>query len=197
MIHFRCSSCGKNFQVKDEHAGRRTKCPKCGETIHVPAECQAPKTEAAVIKAAPPPAAPPAARVAKRSAPPDANASGDVTHSIRKAKKRRSRAGLLMALGAGAFLLVLISIATIDRRDAPGHKEMTTSEFEKVVKYRTGPEVIKAVGRPDNTQKRSDDGSECWNYDNVAIDPISGKKASVQLVFPRGSKKECDSVNWN
>lgn len=37
MIAFNCPGCGKSFQVKYEFAGRKTKCPKCGATLLVPA----------------------------------------------------------------------------------------------------------------------------------------------------------------
>ena len=36
MITFACPGCGKNFQVKAELAGRKTKCPKCGQALLVP-----------------------------------------------------------------------------------------------------------------------------------------------------------------
>ena len=36
MIHFRCNDCGTDFKVDDIHAGRRTQCPKCDQTIQVP-----------------------------------------------------------------------------------------------------------------------------------------------------------------
>lgn len=35
-IAFACE-CGKSFSVGDEHAGKRTKCPKCGAALTVPA----------------------------------------------------------------------------------------------------------------------------------------------------------------
>jgi DNA-directed RNA polymerase subunit RPC12/RpoP len=35
MIHFGCPTCGKSFQVKDKYAGKRTKCPKCGQAIQL------------------------------------------------------------------------------------------------------------------------------------------------------------------
>jgi DNA-directed RNA polymerase subunit RPC12/RpoP len=35
MIHFGCPTCGKIFQVKDKYAGKRTKCPKCGQAIQL------------------------------------------------------------------------------------------------------------------------------------------------------------------
>ena len=37
MINFACPACGKAFDVKEEFAGRRTKCRGCGESIQVPA----------------------------------------------------------------------------------------------------------------------------------------------------------------
>lgn len=63
MIHFACPSCGKDFQVKDEFAGRRTKCPKCGQAIEVPA------TKTVAIKQPGPPAVDPPPRPVGPSAP--------------------------------------------------------------------------------------------------------------------------------
>ncbi len=40
MITFSCHSCGQNFKVRDEDAGRRTKCTSCGKPIEVPAQAQ-------------------------------------------------------------------------------------------------------------------------------------------------------------
>ena len=34
-IEAKCS-CGKMFHTKDEHAGRRAKCPSCGEIVQIP-----------------------------------------------------------------------------------------------------------------------------------------------------------------
>ncbi len=36
MIHFFCANCGLKFQVKDEFAGRSTRCPTCQEPLVVP-----------------------------------------------------------------------------------------------------------------------------------------------------------------
>lgn len=36
MISFACTGCGKKLQVKEEFAGRKTKCPKCGAALSVP-----------------------------------------------------------------------------------------------------------------------------------------------------------------
>ncbi len=35
-IKFSCGSCGKRFAAKEEHAGKKSKCPKCGSGIEVP-----------------------------------------------------------------------------------------------------------------------------------------------------------------
>lgn len=63
-IFVRCPSCSAGFNVKDEYAGKRTKCPKCGgqmtiptmdiaDTVRMPYPPNAPKPA--------PPAAPPPA----------------------------------------------------------------------------------------------------------------------------------------
>ncbi len=36
MIKFRCQSCEKKIGVKDEFAGKRVKCPGCGEPVRIP-----------------------------------------------------------------------------------------------------------------------------------------------------------------
>lgn len=36
MIEFACMHCGKQFKVKDEAAGKKGKCPQCGNMVEVP-----------------------------------------------------------------------------------------------------------------------------------------------------------------
>ena len=36
MIKFACSSCDQRISVDDKHAGKRGKCPKCGQTLVIP-----------------------------------------------------------------------------------------------------------------------------------------------------------------
>lgn len=50
MIAFNCPGCGKSLSVKDECAGRKTKCPKCGAALvvpHPPAQATAPAVQPA------------------------------------------------------------------------------------------------------------------------------------------------------
>src|SRR5688572_15922554 len=37
MIRFNCHQCGRPFTVRDQDAGRRAKCKKCGADVTVPA----------------------------------------------------------------------------------------------------------------------------------------------------------------
>jgi len=37
VIDLSCSSCGQRLRVPIEHAGKRAKCPKCGEVLQIPA----------------------------------------------------------------------------------------------------------------------------------------------------------------
>jgi len=36
MIQIACPNCGKKYQVRDENAGKRTKCPACQTMIDIP-----------------------------------------------------------------------------------------------------------------------------------------------------------------
>jgi hypothetical protein len=36
MIEFDCSECGKHFKVRDDFAGKHTKCSQCGHALQVP-----------------------------------------------------------------------------------------------------------------------------------------------------------------
>ncbi len=45
-IEFECQ-CGKRLRVKDEHAGKKVKCPACGEPLVVPRSKQSARTETA------------------------------------------------------------------------------------------------------------------------------------------------------
>ncbi len=41
-MKFNCPACGKHLSVKDELAGKNAKCPKCGESVTIPAAGDAP-----------------------------------------------------------------------------------------------------------------------------------------------------------
>ena len=53
-IPVRCAECGAEFRAKDEHAGRRGKCPKCQAVIQVPGPSV--KPQPAPVTKSPPPA---------------------------------------------------------------------------------------------------------------------------------------------
>lgn len=38
MLHFTCGSCGKSLQANEEHAGKKTQCPKCHLLVLIPGE---------------------------------------------------------------------------------------------------------------------------------------------------------------
>jgi hypothetical protein len=100
-IALSCPSCDKALKVKDELAGKKVKCPGCGEPILVAAE--EPAVEAAVQE-------PPRrkARVA------DDEDGGEDRPRKKKKKKKKSNTLLWIALGGGAaFLLLLIVVGAV------------------------------------------------------------------------------------
>ena len=50
-IRFKCSICGKAFSVLAKYAGKRGKCPGCGQTITIPA-IKEPPDESSQLKSA-------------------------------------------------------------------------------------------------------------------------------------------------
>lgn len=107
-IAFACE-CGKSFSVGDEHAGKRTKCPKCGAALTVPtpatsemsdedkafaALADAPDEPRPASRPSPsydPPPAPrgPAIPAATASAPPKLNKPSKEERKARKERRAR------------------------------------------------------------------------------------------------------------
>src|SRR5262245_50155540 len=59
MISFPCPGCGKTLRVKEEFAGKRRKCPQCGQSVAIPLATSVPaqpvgaaKSEAGVVLSA-------------------------------------------------------------------------------------------------------------------------------------------------
>jgi hypothetical protein len=100
MIHFDCPTCGQTFQVKDEHAGRRTNCPKCHQGIQVPA-AQSP----AIKAGAPSPSS---------ASQPDSfdfvESPSSSASNARTSKSTGSGRRMWIALCGGGILLVIATI---------------------------------------------------------------------------------------
>src|SRR5437016_12568935 len=64
MIQFACSGCGRSLRIADTEAGKKTRCPRCGEPLRIP-DSTLPSGPAGGAEAAtlpPPSAATPAAQ---------------------------------------------------------------------------------------------------------------------------------------
>jgi len=89
-----CPSCEKALKVKDELAGKKVKCPGCGEPIVVEA-ADDPESETAVQE--------PPRRKARAT-----DAEDDDRPRKKKKKKKKSNSLLWILLGGGAALLLLL-----------------------------------------------------------------------------------------
>src|SRR5262245_38193047 len=108
MIQFSCT-CGTGLRVQDEHAGKTTRCPKCGATVAIPA--------ASNYAAAPPPPPPPPPPMREevtqgRPRPRDDRDYGWDQPRSRAGRRRAvwpwitvAAAVLLIGLGVGAWFL--------------------------------------------------------------------------------------------
>jgi DNA-directed RNA polymerase subunit RPC12/RpoP len=109
---------------------------------------------------------------------------------------------VVLGISAAAVVILLLGVCGLavflsngGQTSVARKSNMTTAEFEGLVIDKRGHEVLEAVGRPASTQKIGD--NEFWYYEKVAIDPISSKRASAQLVFPGDSTGWCQIVNWH
>jgi uncharacterized Zn finger protein (UPF0148 family) len=108
-ISFSCPACDRPLKVKDELAGRKVKCPKCGEGVVVPAEEE---DEKAAV--GPPP---------KKSRPQEHDEEEDRPRKKKKKKKQQDSKMPLILLAGGGLLLVGIVVLVIVLVSSGGKKK--------------------------------------------------------------------------
>jgi len=99
-ITLSCPSCEKGLKVKDELAGRKIKCPKCGSVFAVPGVKAAIDERVSAKKPSPAP-------VRKDD---DEESEEEVPVKKKKKKKAKSNRGLLIGAAIGGLALVLIAV---------------------------------------------------------------------------------------
>jgi predicted RNA-binding Zn-ribbon protein involved in translation (DUF1610 family) len=129
-IPLSCDSCGSTLRIADEHAGKRIRCPKCGEAMAVPRQ-------------------EPAGRRGGRGGGHDvhkrqhrAGSDDDLAEERRPRQKKRrqpSRTALWVGLGAGALValvaIIVVVILLTGRKDDAGQKAVDGSDKkDRVVK---------------------------------------------------------------
>lgn len=100
MIRFKCHSCGKAYEVKDQHAGKATKCAKCGASLVIPN----------VIDATPPPVPAPAPQPAAQSP------MQTVTPQVRVAvdqPQRTGKGGFFRAFGITSGFMAAVAVVIV------------------------------------------------------------------------------------
>lgn len=95
-ISFTCPSCEHRLKVKDELAGRKVKCPSCGNGVSVPAD----EDEEEPAKMAQP----------RRKGQDDAS---DEERPRKKKKKKKGNKGLVIGLAVGAVVLVAVVVVLV------------------------------------------------------------------------------------
>jgi predicted Zn finger-like uncharacterized protein len=67
------------------------------------------------------------------------------------------------------------------------NRNLPREEFRTLVIGLTPAELQEAIGTPDRTQ--DDEDGDYWYYDNVAVDPFTGKKSQVQIIWKNNRVK--------
>lgn len=107
VINFKCAGCGAAFSVKDEFAGRKTTCTKCGVVLYVPR----PKTPVPSSMSTVPPPLPTTPRPgisAVTSVKNDPSIRGPETAVVNSSVRNWL---LLGSLAAAPVLLIIVGIA--------------------------------------------------------------------------------------
>jgi hypothetical protein len=108
-ISFACPSCEHRLKVKDELAGRKVKCPGCGNGVSVPADEEDEEAPAAKD---------PPSRKAREG-------FSDEERPRKKKKKKKANKGLVIGLAAGAIVLVALVVVLVivfSRPNSQSHK---------------------------------------------------------------------------
>ncbi len=117
MIQFQCAKCGKRLMVKDESAGKRAKCPGCGEVMVVPGGQAAPAAAAPKPSASPLRSAAPAQPLRPPAQTPKAAATVSLgtgpAGGVIRAPSRLSKKFYLVSMIAGPASFAIVGILYI------------------------------------------------------------------------------------
>ena len=97
-LSFSCD-CGQEMQAKEEHAGRRTRCPKCGKDVMIPS-----------VEPAPPPGEPLRPEAVAERRRPDAGRYEDDDEPRQRRRPQSS------GMGAGWIIILVLRFAFLSRR---------------------------------------------------------------------------------
>jgi predicted RNA-binding Zn-ribbon protein involved in translation (DUF1610 family) len=132
-IALSCPSCDHELKVKDELAGRKIKCPKCGAVIAVRAAAETRVTAAK-------------ARGARHEEDDDEFEEEERPKKKRKKKKAKSNLGLIIGSAAGVLALVLIVVLVLvlpgSGKDKVAQKKVDLPKEEPPVVVENPPQQI-------------------------------------------------------
>jgi predicted Zn finger-like uncharacterized protein len=132
-ISVACPSCESGLKVKEELAGRKVKCPKCGSPIDVPEE------EAA-------------ASANEYGRPRKKKRHDDEDAPRKKRKKKRSNTGLLIGLLVGGALLIIAVVVVLiiinAKEKEPSGGEQAKGKVDPGPRKKAEPEKKDEGGQP-------------------------------------------------
>ncbi len=107
-------ACGKRFKAKDEYAGKRAKCPACGQPLTIPQPPPAkPATDDEIMALAEPEVFQPAARASTTKKPTAAAAVASARVPPLSKSSRPASKGAMPMISISPWVIVLIALAVI------------------------------------------------------------------------------------
>lgn len=182
MIAFNCAGCGKSFSVKDEFAGRETRCPKCGATLRVPAFTSTGatvQTPAAPINLRPQPSPvvqaypPPLVTAEVLPSPPGAQGKGANT---------KKRLIIAASVGGGVLLTAIIVLLIVFGGGLPGPLFSSKGDGKRSFSY--GGMLFSYAATHENSLTISVTGKPSDEQDMIMV-----------LIAPSGERREAGNID--
>jgi len=172
-----CPHCNKPIANNSSVAGKIVKCPNCTEKFQMPILAAPQSTAQPVPESKPDPLD--FLESASSSTP---SHSPPTSYHQSKPKKQSDVAwGKILGGAAAVLMLLMISVKGCHS----GGGMMSREQFKQAVFDKSKDEVIKAVGRPDETFDNPS-GGECWIYRYKTLNPVTGKPDLVTKVYVPG-----------
>ena len=173
---FGCPNCGKELRVKDELAGKKGKCPGCGNTITAPAVARA---------------VPPRVQASRKQEAAQAPQQESTSSPTAKTAERRSR-WLLVALSIAVVVLALCGFVYVKTQSATQLTTAPAAPPSAPIKPIAKPEGEAA--KPDATVTKSESSSGSSGKEKEDDPPSVGSAEASKARPPEPD--DSDVMKW-
>ena len=192
-----CPHCQGQIAANPKFAGKRVACPHCKQPLLMPG--QPVVAEAIPIEDEPAPVQSEPLDFLQSSGPSTVPSHSPVRSLAHKAKKSGIPVGVWVGAGVLGFLLLVMCAGIASHSGSGGGGDggggggvMTREKFRQAVIGKTQEQVIKAVGKPDQTMDYN--MGSVWYYMDKVTDTVTGNEGTATIDYQGGVAQ---SVGFN